>query len=53
VFTYSDNGKGLPAIVNAGHGLKSMEARVNIIGGELKVGNGLHGGFEASIRIHR
>jgi signal transduction histidine kinase len=50
-FSYSDNGKGLPEIVNAGHGLKNMEARANIIGGVLEMGNREHGGFYATIKI--
>jgi signal transduction histidine kinase len=51
LFSYSDNGKGLPAEVHAGHGFKNIEARANIIGGELAMGNSEHGGFYATIKI--
>lgn len=51
LFSYSDNGKGLPEVVHVGHGFKNIEARANIIGGELAMGNNDHGGFYATVKI--
>ncbi len=50
-FSYSDNGKGLPKVINAGHGLKNIEARVNSMGGEVEIGNRDSGGFYATVKI--
>lgn len=51
LFSYADNGKGLPEVINAGHGFKNIEARVNIMGGTLTFGNKTQGGFNATIKI--
>jgi signal transduction histidine kinase len=50
-FSYSDNGKGLPKVIKAGHGFKNIEARVSIIGGTLEMHNSTLGGFYANIKI--
>ncbi len=51
LFTYSDNGKGLPENYNPGQGFRNMEARVNILGGNLQINNHHGGGFNASLHI--
>jgi signal transduction histidine kinase len=49
---YADNGRGLSATpVGAGLGHKGIEGRVNSLNGILEMGNGLMGGFYASIQI--
>lgn len=49
---YNDDGRGLPkGEYMYGLGFKSMEARVNSIGGSMQTGNGKKGGFNASIII--
>ena len=53
LFSYADNGKGLPEIVNAGHGFKNIEARINIIGGTFTMGNSNLKGFSAKLKISK
>jgi len=49
---YSDDGRGLPkGGYLHGLGFKSMEARVNSIGGSMQTGNGKKGGFSATLLI--
>lgn len=51
-FLYTDNGIGLPEKTeNPGLGHKSIEARAMSIGGTLKVGNNVTGGFYAQMLI--
>jgi signal transduction histidine kinase len=50
---YRDDGKGLPKDnTNKGLGLKSIEGRVNSLGGKLELGNGDAGGFYAIIQVN-
>lgn len=49
---YSDNGKGITDVnMNGGLGHKSIEGRINALNGTFDIGNGLRGGFSATIRI--
>ena len=51
VFSYSDDGKGLPETYTEGHGFKNIEARVNIMGGTITMENNRSGGFHASLTV--
>lgn len=48
---YTDNGKGIPKRFIAGHGFKSMEARINSLGGVWEYGNSNTGGFYAKAEV--
>lgn len=51
-FAYADNGKGLSKEQHLnGLGFKSIEARVNTIGGSIELRNGKNGGFNALIEV--
>jgi signal transduction histidine kinase/streptogramin lyase len=49
VFTYSDDGKGLPKDYIEGHGFKNVEARTNALGGTIEVRKDGANGFNATI----
>jgi signal transduction histidine kinase/ligand-binding sensor domain-containing protein len=51
LFSYADDGKGLPEQYTEGHGFKNIEARVNIMGGTIRMTNQETGGFFASLTI--
>lgn len=49
---YRDDGKGLPKdYTSKGMGHKSIEGRINSLGGKLEMGNGETGGFYAIIQL--
>lgn len=50
LFTYTDNGRGLPENYTAGQGFRNIEARVNILGGTFHINNYVSG-FSASLQI--
>ncbi|MBC9914309.1 sensor histidine kinase [Chitinophaga varians] len=52
VCQYTDDGRGLPeSNPGKGLGLKSMEGRVNALGGKLEMGNRNTGGYYATVRL--
>ena|GEM_PF-5455445 len=51
LYVYEDDGHGLPENYTSGHGFKNIEARVNIMGGTITMGNHFSGGFHASLTM--
>ena len=50
--TYQDNGSGFDvATIEPGLGLKSLESRVNMLGGKLKLEPGAGSGFSAAVTV--
>jgi signal transduction histidine kinase len=53
LFSYTDDGKGLPKVIHAGHGFKNIETRVNILGGEFTTNQREQKGFSATIKLFK
>lgn len=52
IFTYQDNGKGLPEDFSTkGLGFKNIQARAATLGGTVRLGNGDRDGFHAEVRV--
>lgn len=50
--SYSDNGKGLSEVLDSsGLGLKGIEARISVLGGDITIGNDEYGSFNAQISV--
>jgi signal transduction histidine kinase len=51
LFSYNDDGKGLPEAYSEGLGFKTIEARLSALGGKSEIGKNELGGFSAHLRI--